>query len=278
MDEMDGSAKAVPGVSVAVPRAGRRYRMTTVAWDRKKKGFDEGTMGERTVEIVSVDCIASACVGDELRFTGRDCATGERMRGSMIVGGGTDGIGFHAEYGTRTVAGMSIVPNPEKDGRDGGGNGAAAAPRPEIGPGDLPDVFPMAGGRRYDLEAVFPDGRRRLLRGASRRVPDRRCASMEGSVYRMEFRVDLSPEDADLFGSAGGCLYACVEMSGPDGMDIRMDLSKNVLDGPCLDVARITPADEDAARDAAGLLDEHLETYARFRRLMLDLNGGAHPA
>ena len=265
---------------MSVPRAGCIYRMSTVAYGGRNGGFDEDSRDERLIGIVSIDGIVDTCLGDELSFTGRDPDTGEKMRGSMIIGHRTDGSGSRAAYGIRAITDMSCVSDPEADCP---GNAAYGLPEVRYGedpmaecadimPDALPDVYPMPEGRKYDLTVVLPDGNLRVLHGTSRHVPDRRCLSVDGSGCHMEYGIDLLPEEKGSLGGAAGVLQCSADMSGFDGTDIRMALGRDVLDGREFEVVKVVPADGDAARDAAEFLNRHLRTFARLRGVMLALS------
>ena len=266
------SVPEYPGGSVSAPYAGRTYRMVAVPYDWKTGEFDEEARDERLIEILSVDGITDACLGDEVMFTGRDCETGEKTHGTVMIG--PDGSGSRAMYGSRAIAEMSCISDPAADRLDVPVGEGLIAARAEITADTLPDVCLMAEGRKYDLTVVSPDGSRRVLHGASRHVLDRRCSFVDGSRCGMEFRIDLVPEDADALDVPGGRMRCRVEMAGLDGRDIRMVLGSSLLDGGKLEAIKVTPVDGDAARDAANLLNRQLRTFARLKSRMLALSGG----
>lgn len=260
-----------PGGSVSAPYAGCTYRIATVPYDWKTGEFDEGARAERLIEILSVDGITDACLGDEVMFTGCDRESGERTHGTVMIGSGVSGS--RAMYGIRAIAEMSCVSDPA-DRRDAPAGDGLVAACAEITPDALPDVCLMAKGRKYDLTVVSHDGSCIVLHGASRHVLDRRCSFVDGSRCGMEFQIDLEPEDADALDVPGGRIRCRVEMAGLDGRDIRMVLGSSLLDDGRLEAVKVAPVDGDAARDAAVLMNRQLRTFARLKDRMLALSGG----
>lgn len=252
------------GAGACAPRGGCVYKMALLP-------ADGGPAEDRLVEVLSVDGIEDAGAGDVLEFTGRDAESGEIGKGSMLLL--PDGTACRAAYGRMAVKGMELESDPHEESP----YGSVPPDRPlEFGPDSLPALFPMAGGRRYDLAAVFPDGFRCVLRGVACVAPEEdRGGYFDGEGYWLDFKADLSPRDAEMLREPGGRLDGRMRMARLDGTGSAMYLERRC--GERLGVVRITPVGGDAARDSARSLNRHLRSFARLRGIFLALARNGRP-